>query len=249
MNREQAQEILHLYRPELDADEADFAEALELARRDDDLGQWLDAHCANYRTIRDRLKQIAVPAGLKEQILAEKKSQMTIVPIPRASWQKPLLAIAAVGILLLCLSAFWIQRRDRNQPLDFRNRMVSTALRGYGMDLKTNDLAEIRSFLAEKKAPSDFTLSPRLQKLESTGCVVLRWKDNPVSMICFRTGRPLAPGEQSDLFLFVTDRASFSTGSLNLRRVNKLLTASWSDGGKAYLLATDGDVEFLRRFL
>ena len=40
------------------------------------------------------------------------------------------------------------------------------------------------------------------------GCGVLKWQDQPVAMVCFRTGKPLAPGAKSDLFLFVIDRKS-----------------------------------------
>lgn len=250
MNRAQAQEILRLYRPgSADADDPDFAEALEFARRDAELGRWLDAHCATYGTIRDRLKEAGVPPGLKDRILAEQSTQSKIVPLPRSSGRNPLLAVAAVILLLLGISFLWFQSRARDNYSTYRNRMVSAALRIYGMDLETNDLNQVWAFLAERNAPSDYELSPELQKLECTGCVVVRWQDQPVSMICFRTGRPLAPGEKSDLFFFVTDRASFSKSSMSLKRVNRLVTASWTKGNKTYLLATHGDEEFLRKFL
>ena len=41
-----------------------------------------------------------------------------------------------------------------------------------------------------------------------TGCAIEGWQNAKVSMICFRTGKPLRPAEQSDLWLFVVDRAS-----------------------------------------
>jgi len=249
VNRDQAQEALLLYRPgSADAHDSDFAEALELAQHDAPLGRWFVDHCATYGTIQDRLKQIAIPAGLKEQILAEQTAQLKVVTIPRSSWLKPVLAIAAVIILLLSIASRWLPLGTDNEST-YRNRMVSTALRNYGMDIETNDMGQIRAFLAQKNAPSDYALPAELQKLECVGAVVLRWQDRPVSMICFRTGRPLAAGETSDFFFFVTDLGSLAESSPTLKQVNKLMTASWTAGDKFYLLATYGDEEFLRRFL
>lgn len=254
MNSEQAREILRLYRPATtDTQDPAFAEALEVARREIVLAKWFEAHCANYETIRQRLKKIPVPAGLKEQILAEKKIEPKIVALPRPRWRQPALAMAAMMVVLMSLIWFSVRSREKNNYSQYRSRMVSTALRVYGMDLETNDLNEIRKFLARKNAPSDYTLPDGVRKLEGAGCVTLRWQNKPVSMICFRTGRPLPPGEKSDLFLFVTERGSFSNAwpaaSPKLEKVNRLVTASWVDGGKSYLLATPGGEEFIKKFL
>ncbi|MEO6035715.1 MAG: hypothetical protein ABIQ35_10710 [Verrucomicrobiota bacterium] len=251
MNSKQARELLELYRPGTpDTQDADFAEALELARRDPILARWLADHCARYKLIRERLKEIAVPTGLREQILGEQKSQSRVLAIPRTHWRKPVLAAAAVILALLAISGFWLQFHGReNSYSTYQNRMVGTALRNYGMDLETNNLVAVQSFLAQKKAPSDYTLPLGLKKLECTGTVVLRWQDQPVSMICFRTSRPLPSGETSDVFLFVIERGPFPGSSLQWKRVNKLLTVNWTEGNKAYLLATHGDENFLRSLL
>jgi len=72
-------------------------------------------------------------------------------------------------------------------------------------------------------------------------------------MICFRTGKPLPPGQQADLWLFVADRASMKgapdAASPQFAKVNQLVTATWSQDGKLYLLATEGDEQVLRKFL
>ncbi|MDQ6630694.1 MAG: hypothetical protein M3Y82_02925 [Verrucomicrobiota bacterium] len=251
MNNQQAREILSLYRPATaDAQDAVFTEALTRARQDAELRPWFENHCANYETIRNRLKQIPVPANLKENILTGQKSRDKIVFSSRSFWRQPVFAMAAMIILLLSIAAFWFQPRAKKDFSHYRIRMVSTALRIYGMDLETNDLTQVRQFLAQKKAPADYALPPRLAKLECTGCVVLRWQNNPVSMICFRTGRPLAPGEKSDLYFFVTDRASIPnapySASPTFKQINKVVTASWIQGDKSYLLATQGGKEFIQ---
>ena len=67
------------------------------------------------------------------------------------------------------------------------------------------------------------------------------------------SGRPLAPGVKTDLFLFVTDRNATpdvpASKAPTFTQVNKLLTASWSRNGRIYILAAPGDAEFLKKFL
>ena len=292
MNYQEAKEILRLYRPgTADVQDPAFATALEFARHDEELAQWLKNHHARHAAIRNQFKQIAIPAGLKEQILAEQNPRSAMANADARSrrgdeaddrnarenssshvdddrseissniirknfswWRKPVfLRAAAVFVLLLGIAAIWFQQSGKNDYSQYRVRMVSTALRTYAMDLETSDLNRIQRFLAERNAPSEYTLPDELKRLEATGCVVVRWQNNPISMICFRTGQPLRPGEKSDLFLFVADRATFSNhasiGSPDIEKINRLTTASWVHGDKVFLLAAPGDEESLRKFL
>lgn len=254
MNRLQAEEILVLYRPNTaDANDHEFAEALRLVQLDSELAHWFADHCAHYEMMRAHFGKISVPAGLKEQILAEREIEIEIkfISPPRSFWLRPVVAIAALVILLLGLAAFWLPSRAEKNYSNYRNRMISTALRSYAMDLETHDLQQIQTFLAKRNAPAKFALTSGLLKAQSTGCVVLRWQDKPVSMICFRTGKPLAAGQKSDLFLFVMDRSAFATISATpkLEQIKQLATARWSDGDKFYLLATAGDENSIRKFL
>jgi hypothetical protein len=72
-------------------------------------------------------------------------------------------------------------------------------------------------------------------------------------MICFKSGRPLPAGDQSDLWLFVSERKAVpkapAPGAPVFARVNKASTVSWSDVNKNYLLAAVGDEAFLRKYL
>src|SRR5260370_3765428 len=73
MTNQQAKEILMLFRPGTDDPaDPDFARALALAKGDPELASWFDEHCQAREAIRVRFKAIAVPEGLKEQILAER---------------------------------------------------------------------------------------------------------------------------------------------------------------------------------
>ena len=119
------------------------------------------------------------------------------------------------------------------------------------MDLTTNDPAQIRAYLTQNKAPSDYSLPAALQKAAFTGCAVEGWQNVRVSMICFRTGRPLPPNQSSDLWLFVVDRAALkdAPAALQVAVANRLLTATWTQGDKVYLLGIEGEEPDIKQYL
>lgn len=251
MNRDEAKEILLLYRHgTADATDAQFAEALALTKRDPELKHWFVRHGALQFVLREKFRALTAPAGLKEQIISEQAAL-----VKRLFWQRHarLVATAAVAVMLVLL-AFWLRPRASDDTFAiYQSRMVGIALRGYAMNLVTNDAAQIRAWLAENRAPADYVLPASLEKFAVTGCAVQSWQGAHVSMICFRTGQPLPPGEQSDLWLFVIDRASVkdapASGEPHFARVNQLITATWTAGGKLYVLGTAGDEATLRKFL
>jgi hypothetical protein len=253
VNRDEAKTILLRYRHEtVDAEDPEIAQALALAKLDPELARWLEAHCARQFVIGEKIRQIPVPAGLKEQIISEHAAEEK-----RTFWQPTVARVltAAMVILLLgILAIFWLPKHGHDDALViYQNQMVSIALRGYGMDLVTNDPAQIRNYLAQNQAPADYVLPAALQKVAVAGCALESWQNAKVSMICFRTGKPLAPGEQSDLWLFVVDLASLknaATGdSPQFSKINRLITATWTQGDKLYLLGTEGDEQTIRKFL
>jgi hypothetical protein len=131
--------------------------------------------------------------------------------------------------------------------------MAQLVLRQYPkMDLETSDLARIRQYLAQKQAHADYVLPKGLQKAAGTGCAILNWRGQPVTMICFHSGRPIDPTEPSDLFLFVIDRKAVpkvrATGKPQFAQLNRLATLTWGSGDKAYVLGGLGDEQFLRQY-
>jgi hypothetical protein len=89
-------------------------------------------------------------------------------------------------------------------------------------------------------------LAKGLEQLPITGGVVTRWRGNAVSMVCFDRG------DKQMLFLFVLDRSAFkdappAAGQAQVEKVNRLLTSSWSEGDKTYILAGPEDTELLRK--
>ena len=251
MNRDEAKNILLLYRPgTADAADPQIAEALALAKYDPELTLWLDKICAQQDALREKFRRIPVPAGLKEQIISEQAAQAKIISFPRNLALATATAIAALIILTL----FWFRPHANDDTFAvYQNQMAGVALRGYTMDLATNNPAPIRAYLAQNGAPSDFGLPASLEKIEVTGCAIEGWQHAKVSMICFRTGRPLPSGQSSDLWLFVIDRAAMKNApeenTRQFARVNKLMTATWTDGGKIYFLETEADEATLRTYL
>jgi hypothetical protein len=237
------------YRPGVgDVQDPQLTAALECVERDPELARWFEDNCAFHEAIRAKLKQIPIPAGLKEQIISERPADHA-----RVWWRQPtILVAAAVLALLLGLASLWLRSEPEDRFSVFRRMMVRTALRTYAMDLETNDLKQIRAHLAQRQAPADYVLPQPLERTPSAGCVALTWHDKPVSMVCFRSGRPLPAGTKSDLFLFVIDRADVTgepvLDSPQFHKINKVMTASWSQGDKTYLLAARGDESFLRKF-
>ena len=257
MNHDEAKTILMLYRPgTADADDPQIAGALALAKREPELARWLEEHSARQEALRSKFRQVTVPAGLKEQIISESAARVVTISRQRRNTVfAAVAAMASVVILLIVLSSSWIPHRqnDDNTMAIYQKQMVGIALRGYGMDLTTNDPAQIRAYLTQNKAPSDYSLPAALQKAAFTGCAVEGWQNVRVSMICFRTGRPLPPNQSSDLWLFVVDRGSLKgapeSNQPRFAAVKGLITAVWAQGDKVYLLGTEGDESAIRKFL
>ena len=249
MNREQAKEILLGYRPMVDVPQSsEFSDALALAEKDPELKAWFEQHCEFQKVIRAKLMQIPVPEGLKEQILSERKATFALP-------SKSLLKLAAVCFVFLVALSVWLfpnfQRGGERTFENFRSRMVKTVARAYpAMDKETDNPAEIRRYLAEKGAATNYELPSPLEKTTPTGCAILTWQGKTVTMIWFKS-RPNV-SKQPDLFLFVIDRAAVPnaprTTTPEFSQTNSLWTASWTSGTKSYVLSGTGDESFLRRY-
>jgi uncharacterized membrane protein YbaN (DUF454 family) len=255
MTAHEAKAILTLYRPgTADDRDPEFAEALLFARQDPELRDWLARQDAVQQALRARFRQIVPPPGLKEQIISEHHAR-----VRHQLWRRraALMAVAAVLATLIAVAALWLETRpgpqDRVDLATFRNRMVGAVLRQYAMTLETNDLNQIRAYLAQTNAPADYVLPRSLEQTPSTGCGVLSWQDKKVAMVCFHSGKPLPPGEKTDIFLFVVDREAVPDAPAGrepqIATVKNLVTASWSQGSRVYVLAVAGDESTLRRYL
>src|SRR5208282_1604959 len=107
MNRDEAKNILLLYRPgTADVGDPQIIEALALTQRDQELARWFGEHCARQEVLRAKFWQIPVPAGLKEQIISEQAAQEKAI-----IWQRNIVltAVAATVVALLVLATVWLR--------------------------------------------------------------------------------------------------------------------------------------------
>ena len=257
MNHGQAKQILLIYRPGTsDADDPEIAEALALVRGDAELSRWFDEHCARQTALREKFRQIAPPLGLKEQIISEHRARTKAV-----SRRAGVMAVAAVAAVLVLLALFafhyWPQKSELphsrpNTLANYQREMMTIALNSYAMTAMTN-LDQVHSWLAQKQAPSDYDLPTGLKSAAVTGCAVEPFRSAKASLICFRKGNTLPPGQSGDLWLFVIDQTAVqdvpSTATPQFIPVNGVMTATWTQNGKLYLLATKGDEQTVQKFL
>jgi len=242
VNRQEAKDILMLFRPgTADDQEPEIAQALELARRDPELGCWLENHCQFQQAMRAKFREIGVPEHLKVALLAEQK-----IIRPQAWWRQPAWMAAAAAIVL---AAVLVPLRPRVAPdrfSNFREMMVSIALKNYRMDWQTNDQSRLRQLLAARGAPADYQLPPGISQLKLTGGAALTWRSNPVSMVCFDQGN------KQMVFLFVMDNNDAKNpppiANPELVKVSSYQTASWRSGGKTYLLVGSDEPQLRNYF-
>ncbi len=79
------------------------------------------------------------------------------------------------------------------------------------------------------------------------------WQGSKTSMICFHTGNPSPQNQTSDLWLFVVDSSAVKGDSTvtatQFTKVNGLITATWMQDGKLYMLGMQGDEQTIQKYL
>lgn len=245
MNSQQAKQVLVGYRPGID-DTSDprIAEALRQLERDPELALWYEQLQRADDIIRRRLREMSVPADLKQRILAEQK-----IVRPNFVRRKPLLitAAAAAIIVLSVVSLWFFQRSASNGLKAYRADMVRYVSSSYSSTfVKATSFDELRQILASRNWPSDFVVPDRLKSVTVIGGSAVEWKGHKVALACMKEGR-------RGLWLFTIEKVALpdapKTESPQIQEIESMPTAAWSQDGKSYLLTVQGDESLLKKFL
>ena len=244
MNNQEARLILQAYRPDgQDASDPLFAEALEQVRRDPELQKWFAQQNSLDVRVQALLEvAIPVPRRLKSDLLALRK-----ISRPAPWWFQPMkLAAAAAVVLLLGLAVFFLLPQKQTQFASFRETMARySAQKQEHIVFESHDLAEIQQWLQGQGIETSFDLPAALPGRSAQGCRVVDWNGRRATMICF-----MLKGEHMDLF--VMDRAGLpdlpDTSAPQYAKAGDLMTATWSEGDKIYLL-TGENKELLQKVL
>jgi hypothetical protein len=107
MNPNEAKQILLLYRGTIDESDPQFRAALDYAKSDPELGQWLREQTKCYDTIRAKLRGIEPPLGLSEKIVRRRP-----IRFPR-DWSRigQLAAAILISASITGLLMKWSERR------------------------------------------------------------------------------------------------------------------------------------------
>ena len=106
MNTREAKEILLLYRGTIDDPDPQFHAALDCAKSDRELGQWLREQTNCYDMIRAKLRGIEPPIGLSEKIVRRRP-----IPFPR-DWSR-IVQLAAAVLISASLTVLVMKSSER----------------------------------------------------------------------------------------------------------------------------------------
>src|SRR5207244_10781284 len=120
MNTQEAKEILLLYRGTIDNSDPQFCAALDYAKSDPGLGQWLREQTNCYDTIRAKLRGIEPPPGLSEKIARRRP-----IPFPR-DWSR-IGQLAAAILISVSVPALLIKLADGRHRRDAGEQDIRVA--------------------------------------------------------------------------------------------------------------------------
>lgn len=230
-------------------------EALEWLPGDPEAVEWFSRSQALDQAICCRIEHLAVPAGLRERILAGAR-----ISEQKREWSRRLW-LAAAAVVLAGFAVLMLEKRTLPLSLtsdiaavaslrEYRDDVASAFLKmhdsSFRLDLADSNVVKVKSWLSEHGAPAEVELRAGLNTAEPFGCKIIDWRGRRVSMMCF--------GKNNDeAHLFVVDRSAIrDLGTIEpgrIERVNGIEVMAWQDDKRAYVLMGDTPQTNLRQFL
>jgi hypothetical protein len=199
--------------------------------------------------MKERWKQVLQPSARVVQQWSEKKGEVAgKFEGSQMRWRRGILPVAALAVVMLAFLFTWTRSIGPRPSLaDFRDEMVSFAKIDPSLEMKSNQLSDLTSWLETSHSMSGVVIPAKLKNMEPVGCRVLRYRAHDVGLICFRR----ANGKL--LHLFVMNQEAFPRVSDRSRPKfsgeGEWMTAAWSEGEHIYLLAAQSDQPTLESYL
>lgn len=246
---DQARLILSAYRPGgQDAGDPAFAEALEQARRDPAVAQWLSEQQQFDLALTEKLREVPVPASLRSTILAGARASR-----PPQWWaQSKVWALAAAVAVLAGIAAFWSQSGTRTPALAVWQEHALTVLDDVEasrteFDQTHDEPAQLLAWLREHAAPTPAALPASLRNRRTFGCKTWLWKGRRLSLVCFDLG------SGAEAHLVTIDRTQLygapPEGPPIFATKDKWSVAAWSEGRVACMLIGNRGPDALKSLL
>ncbi len=269
MNRERAIEILETYRPGegLESDPGVRA-ALQMADADPELARIREQIRDFDDRIKARMRQIEVPADLKQRILEAASrpsaagSAVPAQPQPGKllSWLHPAAFAAAAAIVILLALTFTFWAKPETPPASSPelpqlaladSSLMQTAHALYASmrpKFKSGEGSEIRNYLDSHGGNIPLHLPGNIPWEKSYACDVIQINGTKVSVICFT-----APDNSRSMHLFTFERADFPDLKVpekpSICTEGKPCSAAWQDEDQIHVLFSDKGTENLMAVL
>jgi hypothetical protein len=235
MNTTEARFVLQARRPDGSDDaEPRFAEALEQARRDPGLGEWLAREQAFDAAVAAKLRAVQPPADLRAAILAGARASR-----PAGFWRRPPVLAMAASVALACgLAAAWPVMR----PAPDVDRLAMGVMNEVDSDAHHGAMPQARGALAALLTDADTRLAAGLpfdfEQLKASGCRPVTIGGREVLEVCFERG--------GSFHLYVARRGDFKGDARPVfRERGTVVSVAWADSRHAYVLVS-GDAAALR---
>lgn len=243
MDNEQAKLILSTYRPSgEDASDPFFTEALGQVRQDPALGQWFAEQRRFDQSMQSALQADAPPSDLRESLLLNRKIVRMAGSAPRnRRWAKPTTWMALAASVILLLGIGLLLRPTSVGPMSgeqFVQSVLDLNTGGHiSLGKMSSDPEELRTWLAQRRSPAEFDLPSSLEKLGAMGCQTFTINGHKVSLLCFL----LDKDRIVHFFVIDSDNLEGAPGDQpQFRQLNNVALATWSEGGRTYVLVAKG---------
>ncbi|MBC8040663.1 MAG: hypothetical protein H7Y06_08985 [Opitutaceae bacterium] len=229
MNSNEAKFILQARRPDGSDDaEPRFSEALEQARRDPALTEWLAREQGFDTAVATKLRAVQPPADLRAAILAGARASR-----PVAFWLRPQVLAMAASVAIVCgLALAWPAMRSAATV----DQLAMGVMTEVDSDAHHDAMPMARGALhavlsdANTRLAAGFPLN--FDQLKADGCRSVKIGGREVLEVCFERGG-------SGFHIYVAKRGDFKgEGEPMFRERGTLASVAWTDANHAYVLVS-----------